>query len=139
MSEEVKTHSMTPEEQMEIWRDTFDYIGQKAKDKNIHFNIFDLQIMLQRGMADLVREELAPHIADNVKKFKESSIPEGVVSIAQKMFDYIIEEGGRITEGTLNPLEFFFLASSAIYTLSETTDMLLQDAILEKEEDSFNE
>ena len=139
MSEEIKTHSMTPEEQMEIWRDTFNYISERAEEKNIHFNIFDLQIMLQRGMADLVKVELTPHIADNVKKFKESSLPEGVMDIVQKMFDYIIDEGGRITEGMLNPLEFFFLVSSAIYTLSETTDMFLQDAILEKEEDSSNE
>ena len=139
MSEEIKTHSMTPEEQLEIWRDTFNYFSERAEEKNIHFNIFDLQIMLQRGMADLVKVELTPHIADNVKKFKESSLPEGVMDIVQKMFDYIIDEGGRITEGMLNPLEFFFLVSSAIYTLSETTDMFLQDAILEKEEDSSNE
>lgn len=139
MSEEIKTHSMTPQEQIEIWRDVFNYISERAEEKNIHFNIFDLQIMLQRGMADLVKVELTPHIADNVKKFKESSIPEGVMDIVQKMFDYIIEEGGRVTEGMLNPVEFFFLASSAIYTLSEITDMFLQDAILEKEEDSPNE
>lgn len=128
MSEEKLYRPITPEEQMKLWEETFEFIEKRTEEMNVDFNLFDLNSMIQRGIADISKAELYPYIEETLTKISDSSIPKNVFTKVTEIMDYLIKEGATVKESSLNNLEVFYLISSVVYMFSETLDFTLQDA-----------
>ena len=130
--EDKKPRPMTPEEQMTLWHDAFDFMNEKAIAQNLQFNIFDLYSMLNAGMADLIQAELVPFIKDTVSKIADSSIPEKTVKAVQEHIAYMIDQGMKIKEDDVTAFELFYMVASMNYVTSQIMDSLIYDEVSEQ-------